>query len=126
MSDGMPKEIPPCGCEAPGVMNAATCYCGVDDLLRVIRRRYSLAVMNAIHTHGTARYHDISDALPQASSSTLSETLTALEIAHLIGRHDLTRELAPHVEYTLTVSGAKLLSRLRSLLDEVQPPRPTP
>jgi DNA-binding HxlR family transcriptional regulator len=111
-------EIPPCGCEAPGANAAATCYCGVDDLLRVIRRRYSLAAMNAIHSRGTARYNDIAAALPGVSSSTLSETLAALERAELVRRVDLTRE-SPHVEYSLTKSGEKLLNRLRRLLDDV-------
>jgi hypothetical protein len=64
-------EIPPCGCEAPGANAAATCYCGVDDLLRVIRRRYSLAAMNAIHSRGTARYHDIAAALTGVSIPSL-------------------------------------------------------
>ncbi len=103
-------------------MSAATCYCGVEDLLRIIRRRYSLAVMNAIQSRGTARYHEIANALTQASSSTLVETLQALEIAQLIRRRDLSGDAAPHTSYDLTPSGLKLLSRLRPLLDDVQPP----
>ena len=90
------------------------------DLLQIIRRRYSLTAMNAIHARGSARYHDIASALPQASSSTLAETLRALETARLITRRDLS-DGAPHTEYALTASGKKLLDRLRSLLEEVQP-----
>ena len=115
------KDIPPCGCTTPGAASAATCYCGVDDLLRIIRRRYSLAVMNAIYTRGTARFGDIAAALPQASSSTLAETLRALEAAQLLTRRDLSDEAGPHTVYGLTPSGVKLLSRLRALLDEVHP-----
>ena len=103
-------------------MAAATCYCGVEDLLRVIRRRYSLAVMNAIQHRGTARYHEIAEAVSQASSSTLAETLQALEASQLITRRDLSGKAAPHTEYSLTESGLKLVSRLRPLLDEVQSP----
>ena len=116
------KDIPPCGCGTPGLAAASTCYCGVDELLRVIRRRYSLAVMNAIHTRGTARYHAVAAALPQASSSTLAETLHALDVAELIVRRDLSDAAGPHTVYSLSTSGVKLLNRLRSLLDEVQPP----
>lgn len=116
------RNIPPCGCEMPGTLSAATCYCGVEDLLRVIRRRYSLAVMNAIQHRGTARYHEIADAVSHASSSTLAETLQALELSQLVIRRDLTGDGAPHTAYELTASGLKLLSRLRPLLDEVQPP----
>lgn len=86
--------------------------------MKVIRRRYSLALMNAIHVHQPARFRELSAMLPQASSSTLAETLTALEAAHLV-RH-ATAEAAPTSTYTLTSSGEKLLSRLRRLLDDIQ------
>ncbi len=115
------RDLPPCGCSGPGFADPATCYCGVEDILRVIRRRYSLAVMSAIHGRGTARYNEIAAALPQASSSTLAETLHALEAARLLVRHDLDGGAGPHTAYVLTPSGVKLLSRLRLLLDEVQP-----
>ncbi len=114
-----PDEIPPCGCAAPGHADWSTCYCGVDDLLRIIRRRYSLAVMNAIHRVGTARYRDIAEALPRASSSTLAETLRALTIARLVDRSE-SGDDPPAVSYALTDSGSKLLRRLRVLLDDVQ------
>lgn len=94
------------------------CYCGVEDLLRIIRRRYSLAVLNAIHSRHEARYQDIAAAVPQASTSTLAETLHALEHAHLL-RRVLTPEPASHPLYSLLPAGAKLLSRLRGLLEEV-------
>jgi len=106
----------------PGTSTAATCYCGVEDLLRVIRRRYSLAVMNAIQHRGSARFHEIALALPHASSSTLTETLQALEVSQLLTRRDLSTDGSPHIAYDLTESGLKLLNRLRPLLDDVQPP----
>jgi len=112
------RDVPPCGCAEPGVAGASTCYCGVEDLLRIIRRRYSLAVMNAIHGRGRARYHDIATALPAMSSSTLAETLHALETARLI-RHERHSDERPHLMYAVTDSGAKLLARLRELLTEV-------
>lgn len=113
-----PTEIPPCGCGAPGLTSASNCYCAVEDLMRVIRRRYSLAVMHAIHRAQPARFCALSQRLPQASSSTLAETLAALEAAHLVRHH--TAESAPTSTYTLTASGEKLLSRLRRLLHDVQ------
>lgn len=122
MSDGKPqlseRDLPPCGCGAPGEANAWTCYCGVEDLLRIIRRRYSLAVMNAIHGHPKPRYHDIAGVLTGISSSTLAETLRALEVAHLLRRHQAEGG-SPFATYALTDSGTKLLSRLRQLLDEL-------
>lgn len=86
--------------------------------MRVIRRRYSLALMNAIHQHQPARFRQLSTVLPQASTSTLAETLAALEAAQLVAHH--TAEAAPTSTYTLTASGEKLLSRLRRLLEDVQ------
>jgi DNA-binding HxlR family transcriptional regulator len=89
----------------------------VEDLLKVIRRRYSLAVMNAIHHHNPARYKDLSALLPHASSSTLAETLGALETAQLVRRR--TSDAVPTSSYELTRSGERLVSRLRRLLDDV-------
>lgn len=111
------RDVPPCGCCDPGAAHAALCYCGVEDLLRIIRRRYSLAVMNVIHGRGEARYHDVADALPAMSSSTLAETLHALAAARLLDR--LVTDERPQAVYRLTGSGVKLLSRLRQLLAEL-------
>ena len=112
-----PGDVPPCGCGSPGYTSPSTCYCSVEDLLRVLRRRYSLALMNAIYLNQPARYSDLAHLLPQASSSTLAETLAALEAAQLVSRW--TSDSAPTVTYGLTQSGSKLLSRLRPLLDDV-------
>jgi DNA-binding HxlR family transcriptional regulator len=85
----------------------------------VIRRRYSLAAMNAIYQRQPARYREIATRLPQASSSTLAETLAVLEAAHLVTRH--AAESVPTTTYSLTPAGEKLLNRLRRLLDELEP-----
>lgn len=119
MTDFTVKEIPPCGCSTPGETNAWICYCSVEDLLRVIRRRYALAVLNAIHVRGAPRYREIELALDGVSTSTLAETLHALEHARLIDRQASPADAPPHTTYRLTGSGAKLLSRFRQLLDEV-------
>lgn len=83
--------------------------------MRIIRRRYSLAVMSAIRSRRQARYRTIARALPRASSSTLAETLQALETARLVERTGSGRE-----GYRLTAPGEKLLDRLRPLLEEVR------
>ncbi len=118
-SSAPPVEIPPCGCGSPGLASPSTCYCSVEDLLRVIRRRYSLALMNAIHLNQPARFRELSALLPQASTSTLAETLGALATAQLVAHH--TAEVIPTSSYSLTWSGEKLLSRLRRLLDDIHP-----
>ena len=111
--------IPPCGCPEPGVAVPFACYCSVEDLLRILRRRYSLAVLNAIRAHEPARYHTLSAALPRMSSSTLVETLGALAVCHLINREEPTEAHAQPL-YRLTPAGDKLLSRLKPLLDDVR------
>lgn len=116
-----PGSIPTCGCSTPGTADAAVCFCGVDDLLRIIRRRYSLAVLNAIHARRPARFHQIAEALPKASSSTLADTLHALELAKLITRRETPDGTLPPL-YELNPSGENLLRRLRRLLGEVQEP----
>ena len=115
---GVPAvEVPPCGCGSPGTQAPSNCYCSVEDLLRVIRRRYSLALLNAIHRQQPARYRDVASTVPQASSSTLAETLSALEFAQLIVRD--SSDAVPTSTYSLTRSGEKLLSRLKPLLDDL-------
>ena len=74
--------------------------------------------MNAIHSQPKPRYHDIAGALTGISSSTLAETLRALEAAQLLRRQP-GDDGSPFATYALTDSGAKLLSRLRQLLDEL-------
>jgi DNA-binding HxlR family transcriptional regulator len=113
------QEFQGCGCSEPGDANASTCFCAVDDLMRVIRRRYSLIVMNAIHGRGRMRYHDVAALLPAISSSTLSETLRALETTGLLERRQEAAE-RPYMLYSLTESGVKLLNRLRQLLGELE------
>ncbi|MGQ0764657.1 MAG: winged helix-turn-helix transcriptional regulator [Gemmatimonadota bacterium] len=112
--------MPPCGCGTPGLAAADSCYCAVDDVLRIIRRRYSLSVLNVIRARGSVRYTEIAGALAGVSSSTLSETLLALETAQLVTRTDLSGEGAPHTNYGLTASGEKLVHKLRVLLEEIQ------
>ena len=76
--------------------------------------------MNAIHSRGEARYHDVAAALPGMSSSTLAETLHALVAARLADRRRTGER--PQSSYALTESGVKLLNRLRQLLSELDTP----
>lgn len=74
--------------------------------------------MNAIHVRGEARYAEVAGALPGTSSSTLAETLHALEATQLIRRQQ-PGDARPHASYRLTPSGTKLLNRLRQLLTDI-------
>lgn len=111
------STVPPCGCAQPGAAAPETCYCSVEGLLQIIRRRYSLAVLRLLHARPQARYHEIAEGVAEASSSTLAETLRALEAARLL-RREPGAEGRP--AYSLTTSGDKLVRRLRRLLEEIQ------
>jgi len=111
------STVPPCGCARPGATDPETCYCSVEDLLHIIRKRYSLTVMRAVHARPSARYHEIAEAVGEASSSTLADTLRALKDARLLRRK---LDVTARPVYSLTPSGEKLLSRLRRLLEDVQ------
>src|SRR5262245_35831852 len=113
----MTPEVPPCGCRTPGSADPATCYCSVAGLLEIIRRCYSLALMAAVRARGVARYVELERAFPAASSSTLAETLHALEKARLLDK-DVPRH-GRRAAYRLTGSGERLLRRLRGLLADV-------
>lgn len=114
-----PSEVPPCGCSVPGEAEPGVCYCSVADLLRVVRRRYSLSVLNVVHARGSARFHDLEATLGGASTSTLTETLNALLAARLLSRAE-PADGSHRAPYSITPAGEKLLRRLRRLLDEVQ------
>ena len=109
--------MPACGRAAPGSADPDSCYCAVENLLGIIRRRYSLAVLRVVSARRGCRYRDVAAAVSEASSSTLAETLSALESAHLLER---SLEDPAHPVYAPTASGEKLLSRLRRLLEDVQ------
>ena len=89
------------------------------DLMRVIRRRYSLALMNAILLlQQPARFGQLATALPQASTSTLAETLAALEAAQLSPVASYCRGCT-HQHLHADRERREAASRLRRLLDDI-------
>ena len=69
------STVPPCGCARPGAADPETCYCSVDDLLQIIRKRYSLAVMRAVHARPRARYRQIADAVTEAFEPQIADAV---------------------------------------------------
>jgi DNA-binding HxlR family transcriptional regulator len=84
----------------------------------VLASRYSLQLICVVDAHGTARFSQLEEHLPEASTSTLSTRLEALVEAGVFER---TRydEVPPRVEYELTRQGRGLARRARSLLSWV-------
>ena len=108
-----------CGCAAPAVGTAETCYCTVDELVGAISRKHALSLVNFIGSRETARFHEMEEGIRGISSSTLSDTLTQLSRVGLVER-EVFPETPPRVEYGLTEAGETLRRRLRELLGEVQ------
>lgn len=113
----MGSDIGTCGCAVPDTHGASLCTCGVDDLVHVIGRKYTMPILNRIGG-GHARFNELQREL-RLSSSVLSETLGDLVRIGLVQR-TVIDDGPPGTEYTLTAAGHALRKRLRPLLERVQ------
>lgn len=116
------SDVGGCGCAEPRSPAAEGCYCTVDDLVRAISRKHSLAILNLAGSRGTVRFTDLEEALPRISTSTLSETLQLLRDVGLMDRK-VSPETPPRVEYGLTEAGSLLRRRFHELLERVREER---
>jgi len=111
-----------CGCCTTDVSTPMaaqqTCYCPVDDLLDLLAKEYTLAIIGLLADGGTKRHSEIADALSVNSSSAFADRLSALTEAGLLERTSYD-EVPPHVEYSLTTRGREFERRLRPLLQWV-------
>lgn len=94
------------------------CRCVASDLFDLLGRKYALEVVCIVANHGTARFGEIEDHLPDASSTTLSSRLDELESAGLLDRERF-EEIPPRVEYELTSAGSELAMRMEPLAEWV-------
>lgn len=94
------------------------CRCVASDLFDLLGRKYALEVVCIVANHGTARFGEIEDHLPAASSTTLSSRLDELEAAGLLSRERFD-EIPPRVEYELTPEGRELAQRMEPLAEWV-------
>ncbi|MBX0321719.1 helix-turn-helix transcriptional regulator [Halomicroarcula sp. F13] len=95
------------------------CYCLLSDVLDLLGRKYVMDVVCVVAVHGTVRFGTLEDHIPEASTSTLSARLDALEAAGLLTREQYD-EIPPRVEYELTDDGAELAERLEPVLEWAQ------
>lgn len=94
----------------------APCDCLATDLLDLIGRKYAMDIVCVVGNHGTVRFGQIEDHLPDASTSTLSTRLDELEATGLISRQRYD-EIPPRVEYELTDDGRELSERFRPVVE---------
>lgn len=104
--------------DVPEVDENAPCFCPLTGLLEVLARKYAMQVVCAVGAYDAARFSDLEEAMPDASTSTLSARLDELEAEGIVTR---TRhaEVPPRVEYELTDEGRELSARLLPLLSWV-------
>jgi len=102
--------------ERPGPADDPACFCPLEGTLETLSAKYAMQVVCAVGAYGEARFSDLEDAVPDASTSTLSARLDELEAAGLVSRAQYD-EIPPRVEYALTDDGDELCERLRPLLE---------
>ena len=81
--------------------------CGLTYGMALLTGRWKINVIWAIH-NGVNRYGLIRKRIPGISEKMLSQRLKELEKIGLISRKDF-KEIPPHVEYSLTSAGEKLI-----------------
>lgn len=100
----------------PACIDDGTCQCLASDLFGLLGRKYAMDVVCVVANHAPARFGEIEDHLPDASTTTLSTRLDELAEAGLVARERYD-EIPPRVEYELTGSGRELAERLRPLAE---------
>jgi DNA-binding HxlR family transcriptional regulator len=90
------------------------CQCAASDVFDLLGRKYALDVVCVLANHQTARFGEIEDHLPGASSTTVSSRLDELAAAGLLDRERYD-EIPPRVEYGLTAEGWELAEALEPL-----------
>lgn len=84
----------------------------------LLASKYAMQILRVVGVDETAQFSDVEEALPAASSSTLSTRLQELTATDLLAREQYD-ELPPRVEYELTAHGEELYDRLGPVLDWV-------
>lgn len=93
-----------------------TCYCPLDDVLKTVRKKYTMQIIALLGAEGPLRYIQLKTRLGTKSDATLSKRLDQLEDAGLVDRERYD-EMPPRVEYSLTAAGRELEDHIQPLLD---------
>ncbi len=88
--------------------------CAVKATLDVIRGRWKPSILQELH-HGTKRYSELAEALPQIAAQVLTAQLRQLEADGVITR-TVYPEVPARVEYQLSVHG----QQLSAVMDELE------
>jgi DNA-binding HxlR family transcriptional regulator len=102
--------------DAPACDIDGTCYCPLTGVIDTLSRKYAMQLVSIIGAHDSLRFAEIEEHLPTASTSTISKRLDEFEEAGLISRTQYN-EIPPRVEYSLTIDGDEVRTRLEPLLE---------
>ena len=90
--------------------------CPIKYLTKVLGGRWKLPILCILETGGTVRFGQIKKKLGSVSNIMLSQSLRELEKDGIITRHQYN-EVPPHVDYTMTEKGKKVIPALSMLGD---------
>lgn len=90
--------------------------CPIKYLTKVLGGRWKLPILCILETGGTVRFGQIKKKLDNVSNVMLSQSLRELEKDGIITRHQYN-EVPPHVDYTMTKKGKKVIPALTMLGD---------
>ncbi len=85
------------------------------ELLALLSRKYAIQMVYLVGATGGVRFSDLTGALPDASTSTLSARVDELAAAGLLDREEYD-EVPPRVEYAPTDAGREVAGRLAPLV----------
>lgn len=97
-------------------VEAENLLCPIKYLTKVLGGRWKLPILCILETGGTVRFGQIKKKLGNVSNVMLSQSLRELEHDGIITRHQYN-EVPPHVDYTMTEKGKKVIPALTMLGD---------
>lgn len=97
-------------------VEAENLLCPIKYLTKVLGGRWKLPILCILETGGTVRFGQIKKKLGNVSNVMLSQSLRELEHDGIITRHQYN-EVPPHVDYTMTKKGKKVIPALTMLDD---------
>lgn len=89
-------------------------FCPVASALKIIEGKWKLPILWVLSQNGTLRYNELKRSIVGITNMMLTSSLKELEKSGLVVRVQYN-EIPPHVDYSLTKSGEKLLPVLEEL-----------
>ena len=89
-------------------------FCPVAFALRAIEGKWKLPILWVLSQNGTLRYNELKKAIEGITNMMLTSSLKEMEQHGLVTRVQYN-EIPPHVDYSLSEAGKKLLPVLDSL-----------